>query len=533
MFRRINRIFALLMITCMLTACTAGPGREETADTTAATTAEADTTTKEEETTYTPAVKGTLLDEISEDEMFVIYEKPIYDDFTPPGGPFVVLGKGGETLFRLENAMYEGPVGLMKKSRPLAVGQKNTSSSPDGGSTTRYGLYLVSEGRYVLEPKYTRVYVAQDPGGYVYYTERDGYRDFDDYIEGRETIEDKPDYLMIGDHTYEGYNCCTDGTNVWIQKDMEHVLRYRDGELVEEYEGVEMYDVMNDRVILLPSDYENTQDPEKISALYAIDGTLIFRLSDWKEKHPSQWQLMLTQYNEDKSLIVIHENGPEQRDFLINDAGEILNEIVQSGAYYNFPPSDTEYYGVDTWGEEGEESQTVWYYKDGREVLDEDGTPCSRAIGYGWFVIEKDNEKILLHPEEGKRLSFEAGSEFWIPQEGLILQTLPELGGEGTTVVRNNDGEVLLEGKYMNVMSQVPGRLCLLQMKNEDMYDYGYGTWYLLDGEGNLIYQSGMRERLIYADERFSIAMRGNYLCAFDKNGAVLFKELGAGMGED
>ncbi|MBQ9563362.1 MAG: hypothetical protein IJU99_07925, partial [Lachnospiraceae bacterium] len=71
------------MIICMLTACTAGPVREETADTTAATTAEADTATKEEETTGTPAVKGTLLDEISEDEMFVIYEKPIYDDFTP------------------------------------------------------------------------------------------------------------------------------------------------------------------------------------------------------------------------------------------------------------------------------------------------------------------------------------------------------------------------------------------------------------------------------------------------------------------
>ena len=514
----------LLLLLCVFVLCVSACGNSETDPG-----KETETTNAQERTTSSESeMEGedhhASWDLIGEDEMLVVYEK---GDYMPSimtqvsEGKLIIFGRGGEILYEDERAYYKGSVGIMKKTEPLPIGHSIPDSAGKEGSTILYGIYLVSEGKYVVDPVYQTMNVYGSSAGcwygdYIYYSNTEGYS-------GEEQV-----YVYVSGQSYEGYFAYTDGTHTWVAKSLEEVDFYVDGALQQAYRDVQILTGGEKYVVLIPSDFEESVYPEELTAVYSIDGTELFRLSDWKENHPTNRQLIVNDAYADGSLFVILENGPEQKKTLVNVEGKVLREIADPEYFYlpylDNTADDTVYYGVN------DSDSETWYDENGSQVSIGGHERDLQICEGGWFRYQDNGAFLFVRPSTGeeKRIPYQSVSAWAeIYGNGLVMLV------DGTTTVYAPDGQEVFSCDYAPLIS-VGGDIYTCETENGDAFGLsGYGIWRVYDRQGELTYQSPLKELLIRAEENFVVAMRGNDLCVMDAEGTVLYRTLSTAMDND
>ena len=529
MFLRNKWLFLTLCLVLLLSGCEKKENPEGAEPVTSS--AEESTKAPEETTTQNLAASYDLL---GEDEMLIVYEKPIFDDFQPSPGVFVAFGKGGEVLYREENVIYRGPVGRLKQSTPLPLGFPSLAPAGSHASSVSWGIYQISEGKYLVEPKYKSLYQSTDvPRTFISYSEQDGYEDMEAVIDGKETVEEKPHYLLVSGFSYEGEDAVTDGTWAWIAKGAEEVSLCREGEVKETFAGVQILSATTERICLIPSDFEVSVEPEAQTAVYGLDGTLLFRLSDWKEEHPSQYQLLVRDVNADLSLIAVCENGPEERKWLVNPEGEILREISGEENFY-FPYEDPDHYAVETYIGM---TESAWYEKDGTPLLESAGDATVEYQGKGWFSYVEGEKRIYVSPKSGEEFSVpvpESDESFTGIAGGSLFMLEYMTRDRGyLTDVYDRKGNLVASGGAVTLIQS--GNLLYLNEGEEEATGWTgyYGYYQVYDQNGELVYRSPIRENVIWADTDYAVVMRGNYLTLTGPEGEVLFQQLSSSMADD
>ena len=119
--------------------------------------------------------------------------------------------------------------------------------------------------------------------------------------------------------------------------------------------------------------------------------------------------------------------------------------------------------------------------------------------------------------------------------ENGLLDAWIELKGSDQSVERvwDKTGTIVAEAEYLEVRRNGDLWQVINPYAGEGSRICGYGKSLIFDADCNKVYESQMIERVLWADARFSIVLRGNYMCVFDADGGLLYKRMQSGMEDD
>lgn len=498
-----KRIIWLALCLLLLTGCgeIKKPGAE--GETAAETTTEG---TGEEEGDIQ---KEPLFREMAEDEVFLLYgENGAYAEWYG-NNCLTFYDRMGTVIKRFENASYEGRPGVYKRSELFVIGLDGIADGEE--ESQRYGIYSLEEDRFVLEPDYFRITEKPEQPGV--------------YLCGRYNRQNEAESFYYADGELKpGDDCMAAGEFLWVPHwEEEKAEIFRGSELVKTLTGIGTAgSPIGDKIA--GYQYEGDRmDP----VIWNADGSQLFSLERWKKERGILPETEV--YRSDCSIqmermVIAGENQLWLCDF----SGRVLREydMEENGIefLYDFPA-----YKV-TGGNRRPEQGTFYNSAD-QEMQTAAGIPYTVYLGGSCFGYYQDGNLILEDVENGKTLVLEdvrEGSDY-VYVIGGLTQLYRE--GEDGCELYNWDGLICKE-EFIDV-TEKEGRCMALTYRESDNAFWGYGTGYGADQEGTIFYRSPLREYLIWAEERFAVVRRGNYLCAVDSQGKILVRQLDPAMGDD
>ena len=391
-------VILLVLITMIASGCQNGGEPVQTTTEVESESESTETTTiSDAEVPPTPSQNEGSWDALAEDEMLVVYEKPFYEEMSQVPGPFVVYGAGGKVLLSLEDIIYTGNVGILKIDTPLAICFVDRSTG-QSKSSVRWGLYDVSKEQYLIEPEYKELYHTVYGGtDYWTYSMAEWTMDYDQSDVASDS-EPTPSYVYYRGKSFEGYYAYGDDNYTWVGKDPGIVTLYQGDTAVKEFTNSWVRQMSEDGEILLGS--AEYIDEEK-NALYAVDGTLLFSLTEWKKANGITVPVTIYEASLKMPYLLIQEDMYYGSYWLVDRDGKIVLSGVGAGDIsfcYDYPA-----YYIRTYDENGENVMT-YHGEDGTVLGSKEGIPYDMYHNAGWFSYEKDGDTHLENAYTGEAL---------------------------------------------------------------------------------------------------------------------------------
>ena len=410
----------------------------------------------------------------------------------------------------LENAKIFQEVGLIKDNQKIVIGY--ATKQEDGTFYNRYGLFDLKTNEFSIPAQYSTFSVLDEEREYYIVDDEDSYS----------VIDNKGNKLASAFNYGEGFGVSKEGNYYWIY------------DYSDEGEYYKIYDKDFKLVKEMVKDYSNYE-------MYNEDGTVYFskdkflEIFDYEESAEDEFY---GQSNEvGANIFAVYYNGI---NYVLDRK---MNVLAQKPADINYNSYYTVYGDIfsDSYYDTDTSTETGFFLdKQGNPIQDEEGNTYTNIVGDNYwrstdmdrldqilYYISNHNLNLLRY-SDGSKMKIDIGDweNIMVNYVYKDIVVVHKMDGEqrtriykGTKLISDKAGLYYLT--YMNNVYLTDNILLI----NYDSIDINY-RYLLLNGNGDVEYESATPENIISIDDRYIQLERGNYWGVINHRGEYIIRSV-------